>query len=80
MVFQSYHFLKQRQKRRLAKPGKSLWVDVRATILKGATHTSLETWRDGIQDSLAMAGTSYTFSPSVFESEADGTTFMLPLL
>lgn len=79
MVFQSHHFLKQRQKHSLAKPGKGLWVDVRATVLKVPTHTSLETQREGIQDSLAMSGVSFPFSPSVFESKADGTIFMLPL-
>lgn len=40
MVFQSHHFLKQRQKYRLAKPAKGVWVDVHATVLKGPTHTS----------------------------------------
>lgn len=80
MVFQSHHFLKQRQKYRLAKPAKGVWVDVHATVLKGPTHTSPETWWDGIQDSPAMSGISHPFSPSVFESKADGATFIFPLL
>lgn len=50
MVFQSYHFLKQRQKLRLAKPARGPWVDVRAAVLRGPAHTSPETWGDGIQD------------------------------